>query len=642
MADEPKAKADGQSPDPAAISASASRPGAAPAVAVAPTTRIEGLAEIISEARHELHLLGHAGKFEWINRRLILLRNAVIALSVLVVAVTAASMMLREAYRETLSIAVFNVPAKLAERGITGQLVAQSLFDELIKRRVTVTTLNAGELRVAWTEHRSDVAVPDTGFTLKSVFRYLRTLTGKEIAIDGEMLVDGDEVTIKARLQGRPPRAVTGKLAAWESLMGDIAEQLYEVTQPVVLASYWGLTANSPKDIERLSDLILRMKFADPPTSSAAMSVANHAYGLALQKQNKTAEALTAWERARAYDPKFALPYFATIDANGLDDPATSEKLLKQTASLEVSKATRIRALNLRYLLARNIGDCATMESTLRERTRIAGDDPFVVERNTAFYKVMCEYQQAKGVAVIRNFALLHPENPGHWADVALAQWYRAATPTPTTLLEARKALETGIAADQRGRYSALQLMLALILSFQGDHQPAIEAYDAGMRIGKNNPQFARAVRVHMHFNKGEFKAAEAVIQGSFEDDKNVRPQDYRILGRTLDALDRTNEAINLLRTGYARFPYSCELYDRAGEILFRRGRDAEAYEEWERGIAAVPKCDRPYVTFARALIERKRFAEAKQKLEKLLKVSPESDGAEVAREMLAQLAKKG
>lgn len=640
MADEPKANRDGESTGPPAILPSAPAAGAAPVAVAESGIRTEGLAEIIAEARHELHLLGHAGKFEWINRRLILLRNAVIALSVVVVAVTAATMMLREAYRETLSIAVFQVPAKLAERGITGQVVAQSLFDELIKRRATVTTLNAGELRVAWTEHRSDVAVPDTGFTLKSVFRYLRTLTGREIAIDGEMLVDGDEVTIKARMQGRPARVVTGKFAEWESLMGDIADQLYEVTQPVVLASYWGLTANSPKEIERLSRLILRMKFADPPTSSAAMSVAYHAYGLALQKQKKTTEALAAWERARAYDPKFALPYFATIDASGFDDPATSEKLLKQTASLEVSKATRIRALNLRYLLARDIGDCATMASTLRERTRIAGDDPFVVERNTAFYQVMCEYQQARGVAVMRNFALLHPENPGHWADVALAHWYRAETPTPMTLLEARKALETGIGADQRRQNGALQLMLALILSFQGEHQPAVEAYNAGMRIGHYNPRFSRAVRAYLHFNNGEFKDAEAVIQGNFADDKNVRPQDYRILGRTLNALDRTNEALDVLRKGYARFPYFCELHDRAGEILFRRGRDAEAYEEWERGIAAVPKCDRPYVSLARALLERQRVAEAKQKLEKLLMVSPESDGAEAAREMLAQLAK--
>ena len=38
---------------------------------------------------------------------------------------------------------------KLAERGITGQVVAKALFDELIKRRKTVTTLVRPTMRVS-------------------------------------------------------------------------------------------------------------------------------------------------------------------------------------------------------------------------------------------------------------------------------------------------------------------------------------------------------------------------------------------------------------------------------------------------------------------------------------------------------------
>ena len=67
----------------------------------------------------------------------------------------------REAYRQTLTIAAFDVPEKLAERGITGQVVAKALFDELIKRRELVTTLESGELKGAWAENRADVAIPE-------------------------------------------------------------------------------------------------------------------------------------------------------------------------------------------------------------------------------------------------------------------------------------------------------------------------------------------------------------------------------------------------------------------------------------------------------------------------------------------------
>jgi|GEM_PF-7121553 len=113
------------------------------------SVRVEGLAETLQDVRHELQLISYATKFNWINQRLILLRNALIALSVLAVVVVTAVATYREAYRQTLTVAAFGVPDSLAKRGITGQVVAKALFDELIKRRDLVTTLDPGELKGA-------------------------------------------------------------------------------------------------------------------------------------------------------------------------------------------------------------------------------------------------------------------------------------------------------------------------------------------------------------------------------------------------------------------------------------------------------------------------------------------------------------
>ena len=82
------------------------------------------------------------------DQRLILLRNALIALSVMVFVVVIAFACYRQAYRQTLTIAGFDAPEKLAERGIAGQVIAKALFDELIKRRELVTTLESANLRV--------------------------------------------------------------------------------------------------------------------------------------------------------------------------------------------------------------------------------------------------------------------------------------------------------------------------------------------------------------------------------------------------------------------------------------------------------------------------------------------------------------
>lgn len=99
---------------------------AAPAT---PVVRVEGLAETLHDVRHELGLISHATKYNWINQRLILLRNGLIALSIFVVVVVAAVACYREAYRQTLTIVAFDVPSSLAESGITGHVVAKVLFD---------------------------------------------------------------------------------------------------------------------------------------------------------------------------------------------------------------------------------------------------------------------------------------------------------------------------------------------------------------------------------------------------------------------------------------------------------------------------------------------------------------------------------
>lgn len=263
-----------------ATEASNVTPAVPPPNPILPTVRVEGLAETLHDVRHELNLISHASKYDWVNKRLILLRNALIAFSVLVVVVITVVACYREAYRQTLTIAAFDVPPKLAERGITGQVVAKILFDELVKRRDLVTTLEKGELKGAWAENRSDVAIPEAKFTLQSVFRYLRYMTGNEIAVDGEFILDGDDVTMRVRVAGKPPTVVKGKLADWETLVGDLALGVLDATQPAVVAAYLGIKAQTPEDLVALSRRLRRMSAQDPKLSGAVMSVAYDGMGM--------------------------------------------------------------------------------------------------------------------------------------------------------------------------------------------------------------------------------------------------------------------------------------------------------------------------------------------------------------------------
>lgn len=605
------------------------------------SVRVEGLAETLSRVRHELDLISHASKFDWVSKRLILLRNAVIAFSVLTAVIIFISLTVREAYKETLSIAAFSVPEKLGERGITGQVVAQSLFDELIKRRTTVTTLEAGELKSAWSEHRSDVAVPETKFTLQAIFRYLRTLTGKEIAIDGEMLVDGDNVAIKARVAGKPPRSVKGKLADWETLMGELANYVYEVTQPVVLASYWGLTAKTSDEVDALARLIRRMENATPRTSPAVLSVAYHGLGLALQRQERETDALAAWARARVLDPKFSLPYTAAADALFAVNEASADEILRQASKLQMSTTAQFGAASRRFSVGHNLGDCRRMKSSLDELAKLSDETDSTFELSKARFMVQCDYRQAKGVALLREHTRMHADHAFRWTVLGFAEESRKLRLTHRA--DAIAAYTEGVAHGRADRFYYPHFHLARQLSDAGDHAAALAAFDRGVKISRGDVQLVGRTRGVLYANNGEYREAEALFRELLSPSASSRAYVFTnfanyVLART----NRVDEAIATLRAGYARYPQYCPAYDDAGTILFKAGRDADAFAEWEKGIAAVPKCDLTYVHIAQALIERKRIPEAKQKLDALLKVSPESDGAEIAKELLGNMAKAG
>lgn len=378
--------------------------------------QVEGLADTLSSVRHELGLVGHSSKYDWVNKRLITLRNAILAFSVVVGVIIAMATCYHEAYRQTLNISAFDVPEYLAERGITGQVVAKALFDELIKRRKTVTTLDAGDLKEVWTKHQIDVAIPETGVSIESMFRYLRHLTGNEIVVDGEMLVNGDNITIKARVFGNPPTVASGKLDNWEWLLGQLADYVYETTQPAVLASYLGLTAKTSDDIVALSRYVVRMTDLNPRPASNAMAVAYDAYGSALMHEDKLVEALEAFNRALTYDSQYGLAVINAAEVNfRLDNRKEASTLYDRAAHMKISYATKRQALRRRVSAALNNGDCVAGETAIRHAKAFSRYDDLWERWMDARYLVECAYEEEEGVKIARRIVRLHPDSANSW-----------------------------------------------------------------------------------------------------------------------------------------------------------------------------------------------------------------------------------
>ena len=206
----------------------------------------------------------------------------------------------------------------------------------------------------------------------------------------------------------------------------------------------------------------------------------------------------------------------------------------------------------------------------------------------------------------------IHPDPfINFWNFLGLAEESR--TLRVTHRADALAAFTEGVAHGRADRYFYTHFHLARHLSDAGDHAAALAAFDRGVKVSRRDVQLVRRTRAVIYANNGEYREAEALFRENFSSSTTFRNAAFTYFANyVLARTNRVDEAIATLRAGYARYPY-CRAYDDAGTLLFKHGRDAAAFAEWEKGIAAVPKCDLTYVHMARALIERKRIPEAKQ-----------------------------
>jgi hypothetical protein len=88
-------------------------------------------------------------------------------------------------------------------------VIAKALFDELIKRRALVTTLERVSSRVPKRRTARMWRFPIQVHASMGT-RDLRDMTDNEISVDGEAILDGDDVTMNACLAAMPPTLARG------------------------------------------------------------------------------------------------------------------------------------------------------------------------------------------------------------------------------------------------------------------------------------------------------------------------------------------------------------------------------------------------------------------------------------------------
>lgn len=133
----------------------------------------------------------------------------------------------------------FEAPPALAQRGLSGNVVAASFQDALATIQGNVrTTARRRAIDNAWTGDIS-VQVPQTGVSIGEVDRLLRRKLGSETYISGSLVqnVDGS-ATLMIRGSGIDPRSFSGPVDQLPQLITTAAEYVYGAYEPRLFATY--------------------------------------------------------------------------------------------------------------------------------------------------------------------------------------------------------------------------------------------------------------------------------------------------------------------------------------------------------------------------------------------------------------------
>ncbi len=138
-----------------------------------------------------------------------------------------------------------------------------------------------------------------------------------------------------------------------------------------------------------------------------------------------------------------------------------------------------------------------------------------------------------------------------------------------------------------------------------------------------------------------EYAKADEIYRRQIAAQPPREVREFSAFGRNKLAMNRYDEAIAIYNDGLKRLPKNCQLWQELGTVYAAKSEVATALATFDKGIAAVPKCGLNYHEAARLLIKQNRVPQAKQKLDALIKIAPNSDGAVIAKEILVGIGAK-
>ncbi|MET0272821.1 MAG: hypothetical protein ABW360_07505, partial [Phenylobacterium sp.] len=230
--------------------------------------------------------------------RLKIATQAFAVLSGLAIAVALCSMVVAAVRSQAVVVDTFDSPPALAERGLTGTVVAGRVLDQLTSLKAATRTAAARRKTTnAWSQDIK-VQVPQTGISLGEIDRLLRARLGRDTHIGGDLVKEPDgRISLTVRGDGLLPKTFTGPEADLEKLATSAAEYIYGTSEPVLFAAYLSQRGRMDEALAFMAQAYPTLKPGDRPDML-------NAWGLTLQASGKTPDGIVRFRQALQINPR--------------------------------------------------------------------------------------------------------------------------------------------------------------------------------------------------------------------------------------------------------------------------------------------------------------------------------------------------
>jgi tetratricopeptide (TPR) repeat protein len=215
------------------------------------------------------------------------------------------------AHSSDLIVDSFSVPPDLAQKGISGQVLAGQLVDRLVEMQGQTTSFRAPQTYSSNFGESIKLEIPETGISFGELDRVLRERLGDNKHISGDLVRTASGLKLSVRVSGDGSDSTEGAEADLDALVKQMAEAIYGRTQPFRYSTYVWVTGRTDQANRLFQSLV---KSGSPSERSwAYISLGATSVDAEGSSASDEAIAINASQERRAteLDPGNALAWFA-------------------------------------------------------------------------------------------------------------------------------------------------------------------------------------------------------------------------------------------------------------------------------------------------------------------------------------------